>query len=568
MKANEILSILNHFKNSIYQKVLFNGTWGIGKTKYVLEFKSSHSEVCYISLFGKKDIDSILKEIYFDIVDKAPKSKYKKNLRKVREIINNVHLEFYGLSISIPLIKKLHSALYKELKNKGTYIIIFDDLERKHDDLDIKEVLGLVDSLSIIDNIKTVLIADISQLEDDDEKIFKKYNEKAIDRTYTIEEYADEAPVKILGEEIWEVLSNIANEFNFNNLRTFEKTYLFIEEVLDVIGEELFSYKFTKNDIYRMCFATIFFNIEHKGEMKLLDSENSENRLRNIAFMKNDSGVIEYLNRFILKNSLENVMCKSVLFYINAWYKTGAYSKELIIETIESINNYEQPPQNFYSSEEEIFEVINKTREYIYNLDGSENPKDILFRLNSTFLWCEVFSVDLGISIKKLAKLIVDHTEIDLTKSYYLNCHNLLDFYHESREGKMLLEAIKDNLQIKYYKHLINIITDCFIQKSYDEYQYIKQLNDEIISIIDSSLREFIIKEINDNQYFFPTPLGRITEQQWYWCIHIYNLIKDIKSHWNNENFHNTFISFTNELKTTKQDKMLNHRLDQLFQRI
>lgn len=213
MKANEIVTVLNHFKDSSYQRVFIDGTWGIGKTKYVLDFKNAHSDACYVSLFGKKDIESIIQEIYFQIVESVPNGKFKKYSRKLREVFNNVNIEFHGFTISVPLIEKLHSTLYKELGKKGTYIIIFDDLERKHHDLDIKEILGLIDSLAKIENIKTVLIAATDQLEKDEET-FKNYKEKAIDRTYTIEEYAEEAPVEILGEEIWKVIGIIAEELN------------------------------------------------------------------------------------------------------------------------------------------------------------------------------------------------------------------------------------------------------------------------------------------------------------------------------------------------------------------
>lgn len=236
MKANEIVPVLNHFKDSSYQRVFIDGAWGIGKTKYVIDFRNDHSDSCYVSLFGKKDTESIIQEIYFQIIDSVPNGKIKKYSRKFREVFNNINIEFKGFTISVPLIEKLHSTLYKELGKKGTYIIIFDDLERKHHDLDIKEILGLIDSLAKIDNIKTVLIAASNQL-GEDEETFKNYKEKAIDRTYTIDGFAAEAPFNILGEEVWNVLGKLAGNFEFSNLRTFEKTNLFIKEVIAVIGE-------------------------------------------------------------------------------------------------------------------------------------------------------------------------------------------------------------------------------------------------------------------------------------------------------------------------------------------
>jgi hypothetical protein len=288
MKADKIITVLNQFKDSNYDRLLIKGTWGIGKTKYVSDFIASHSNSCYVSLFGKKSIDSIIQEIYFRIIENAPKGKMKKYLSIFREKLNNLDISYLGVSLSIPVIENIYNALNKELGRKDThthtYVIIFDDLERKHDDLGIKEILGLLDSLSKIENIKTVLIAATDQLEGENKETFNNYQEKAIDRIYTIEEFADEAPANILGEQAWNNLVKIAEEFKFKNLRTFEKTSLFINEVVDVLGEDIFSDKFTKEDLYKMCFATIIFDIEHQGKMVFLEGNGDKANLINAFY--------------------------------------------------------------------------------------------------------------------------------------------------------------------------------------------------------------------------------------------------------------------------------------------
>lgn len=568
MKANEIVSVLNHFKDSSYQRVFIDGTWGIGKTKYVLDFKKAHSDACYVSLFGKKDTESIIQEIYFQIIDSVPNGKFKKYSRKVREIFNNINIEFHGLTISVSLIEKLHSTLYKELDKKGTYIIIFDDLERKHHDLDIKEILGLIDSLAKIENIKTVLIAATDQL-GEAEETFNNYKEKAIDRTYTIEEYADEAPLKILGEEIWKVIGIIAEEFEFNNLRTFEKTSLFIKEVIDILGEEIFTEKFTRDDVYRMCFATVFFKIEHKDEMILLNNGEPHSDIRNAFYTTGESGVIEYLYNYILKNSLDNVMCKSVFHHIRKWYETGSYSKEIIMNLIESINSYKEKPKNFYSSEEDILGVIENTRKYMRNLNGSEPLDDIISRLNTAFSWCEVLSVDFGISIEEIVRLVEKNipNKIELTKSSYQNGIDLWDYHIESEEARKVVKSINEALKVEYYNFLLKKIRDCFIQQSYNEYLYLRQLQDSISTIKDTPIRDIIVKSMSDNQFFFPIPAGSITEKQWYWCRIIKVLIINIEEHWEIENYYKDFKSYIYGLEITKQDKILQHRLRHLFEK-
>ena len=261
MNANKIIKVLHDFNNSNYNKIMINGSWGIGKTKYTLDFAENHGNTYYISLFGKKDIDSIFQEIYFRIVEKAPNRKTKKMIGKVLEKFNHIDVSFYGVSLSIPLIENIYKKVSKELDNKNSCIIIFDDLERKHIDLDIREILGLVDTFSKIEKVKIILIASLENLEENDSIIFKAYKEKSIDRVYTIKEYAKEAPKEIMGNYSWNVLKTIVQEYSFTNLRTFEKTKLFIEEVCKSIGEDIYTDKFTKSDLIKICFAIVFLKL-------------------------------------------------------------------------------------------------------------------------------------------------------------------------------------------------------------------------------------------------------------------------------------------------------------------
>lgn len=352
-------------------------------------------------------------------------------------------------------------------------------------------------------------------------------------------------------------------------MRTFEKTSLFIKEVIEILGEEIFTDKFTRNDVYRMCFATVFFNIEHKGEMKLLDTEKPNSDLRNTFYLTDDNGVIEYLYNYILKNSLDNVMCKSVFHHIRKWYETGSYSKEIIINLIESINSYEEKPKSFYSSEEEILGIIEITREYIRNLNGTEPLDDIISKLNTAFAWCEVLSVDFGISVEEIVKLVGKNitNRIDLTKSSYENGIDLWDFHVESEEARKVVKSINEGLKVEYYNLLLKQIRDCFIQQSYNEYLYLRQLQDSIISTTDIPIRDIVLKSLSDNQFFFPIPSGRITEEHWYWCRIINRLIKDIEQPWGIENYYDDFKSYIYGLEITKQDKILQHRLRHLFEK-
>lgn len=568
MKANEIIRILDNYKDSKYQKILINGDWGIGKTKYILDFINNYTNACYVSLFGKRDVNSILQDIYFHLIKNTPGSKIRKNISSLREKMNTLDISYFGISLSIPMIEDIHKTLIKELNRKDTFIIVFDDLERKHHELDIKEVFGVIDSLSRIEKIKIVLVAATNQFGDENENTFINYHEKAIDRAYIIEKYADEAPVQILGEDVWGVIENITENYKFTNLRTFGKTNLFINEVIGVLGEQVFTEKFTKGDLYRMCFASVFFIIEHKRKMVLLDDNGPDSKYMRAYYSESENGVIEYLSNCILRESWDNSLSKMVFYHINKWFEIGEYSKETILNLIASINNFKEKPHNFYSSEEEILDIIRNTKEYMLDLNGSEEINDIILNFSTASTWCEQLSVDFGISNEQVLDLINKNiaNKIDITKDLVDNFIGIWDHRVESGNVACLVELIDEKLKSEYINQLLNQINMFFERKLYNS-SYLKQLRNSIRLISDEHLRDSILKSLNNNYYFFSIPSGRISEQQWRWCHQINKLIREIENNWEVTNYYSDFKAYIYRYEITKKDRMLQYRLKQLFEK-
>lgn len=478
-------------------------------------------------------------------------------------------ISYFGVSLSVPVIENIHNSLNKELSRKETFIIVLDDLERKHIELDIKEIFGIVDSLSKIENIKVVIVSAADQLPELDMENFKNYQEKAIDRIYTIEEYAEEAPVQILGERIWSVIGGIAKEFQFQNLRTYEKTNLFIREVIDVLGEEIFSDKFTRDDLYRMCFASVFFTIEHKGEMRLLDANDPKSDFMNAYYTESETGVIEYLSNYILRNSFDNDLSKKVFIFIKKWYETGNFSEEIIKKIINSITNHKEKPHNFFSSEDEILDTISNARNYISSLNGTEQIEDIILYLSTAFTWCEVLSVDFGISNEEILSLVSRNisTKIDITKDIYQNVIGSWGIRTESYKANIVVELINERIKIEYYNQLLKQIIVLLEQQTYHEISYLRRLREAIYSISEEPIRDSLLRTINKHNFLFPIPAGQITEQQWTWCHHINKLIREIQQYWGIENYYQDFSSYVHSLEIIKKDRMLQHRVKTLFER-
>lgn len=67
MKADNIEKIISDIDCLPYRAILFDGTWGIGKSYAVNEALTENSNVCKISMFGLKDPKQIYHEALFQL---------------------------------------------------------------------------------------------------------------------------------------------------------------------------------------------------------------------------------------------------------------------------------------------------------------------------------------------------------------------------------------------------------------------------------------------------------------------------------------------------------------------
>ena len=84
MKADNIKNIISDIDHLPYRAILFDGTWGIGKSYAVNEALEANPNVCKISMFGLKDTRQIYHEALFQLA-------LKNNIGgKIGEIANNI----------------------------------------------------------------------------------------------------------------------------------------------------------------------------------------------------------------------------------------------------------------------------------------------------------------------------------------------------------------------------------------------------------------------------------------------------------------------------------------------
>lgn len=84
MRADKIKTIIGNINDLPYKTILFDGTWGVGKSYAVNEALAGNPDVCKISMFGMTDARQIYHEVLFQLA-------LKNNVGgKIGEIANNI----------------------------------------------------------------------------------------------------------------------------------------------------------------------------------------------------------------------------------------------------------------------------------------------------------------------------------------------------------------------------------------------------------------------------------------------------------------------------------------------
>lgn len=267
----DTIKIINYALQSDNKKVIvLKGDWGIGKTylwKEEIQLSLPVYQKCgYVSLFGKSSIQEINKAALSAVYLVNKTSKFTHKARQVTSVLNSATENFAKINTAVQGIDALLSVLNKEnLKNT---IICFDDIERKDDNIKLKDFLGFVNELAEHQECKVILIFNenelfnIEKIENtentnndknnsetlENQKIYNKFKEKTIDLevTYT-PEYEDNFNIACditqhnLSDIHIEMIKEVFETINENNIRIMGKC---IEHVNDFIN----AYTKVKND--------------------------------------------------------------------------------------------------------------------------------------------------------------------------------------------------------------------------------------------------------------------------------------------------------------------------------
>lgn len=223
-------------KDEVNEKIciLIDGQWGIGKTYTINKFIEENDEfdLKYVSVFGKESLREIEKDI---VTQMLPMTNVKKKLE------NNNSLKIFG-SVVGDILKQYsgidgdftRSISIENISSDDKVIICIDDLERKSENIKLKDILGLVERAT--SNFNIILIGSLNNLNEEEMKEFNSFKEKIIDHELIVNELSDTILKDIAKGKLKDIDNNILNEIvgvfkgselddknKLNNLRIYKK---------------------------------------------------------------------------------------------------------------------------------------------------------------------------------------------------------------------------------------------------------------------------------------------------------------------------------------------------------
>ncbi len=556
MTIDELKNRLTDEFQDIYKCILINGDWGIGKSYFLEEDYLKGKDYVKLSLFGLNNIEEVKSEIY------AQLNKFLNFIKNglINKLSgNNINILGGIASISIPYFKNdIQSAIKRKCK-KGDLIIVFDDLERKSTNINMEDILGIIESISTIENINIIIVANEKKItQEHDKTIFENFKEKVIQKTYNVDKYSNSAPIEVIKKNLNN--SNICNEkrkliqstilkafteHQTNNLRTLEKSCNFLKLVIKHINLKQLN-EIEIKEIVIASLAVVIENVEklyisiemqRKEQEKKKQSENSAYQI--IGNIIEDAG--NNLTYCIIKNYFkEPFFCSKKNILIDAILEI--YNDINVVDNFEVINKFyrdshtmenEVDKKNtFYLSEEQLKDRINYFyNNYILKIDYSLDIYNWFKQLNEIYHYSTVIGMQKIFDDEKIFEamdLYLEKLQTDKALFYVLNKHILYEI--EEEKIKDYNKKLNEKIAEKYYCKIIDEITSNINKGKYNSSKI-----EALFTIFKEDIIVFNKKKIIDamkqEKYFIPNLNFEISEEKWTFAHTIWQEARNYKEY-------------------------------------
>lgn len=506
--------------------VIINGNYGIGKTFYVKNFlfprvkniPNSNTETSFkpilISLFGARSIEDIQNQIFLEL--------YPILKTKGAKLISGLGggvLKYFGSDLKDLL--KNSGAESSDLIDYKNILLCIDDIDRKSEELSIKEVFGYINNLVENMEAKVLLIANEDELRkeiNDTGNYYSLLREKVIGISMTFPSNTSIIYNEIIDSKYKSTNSNYhifleenkniilkrieQNGQNLRNLIFFFEHFKIIYLELDAYLNENETYNLIENKLKNQILNfTLPISIEYK--MGKLNSSNSIEIKENyqssfLKFVNLGSNKIEdntpsysdiYRDKYIERYKSPITYYNSIFQYIvgNDYFKFSDLEEELKL-----IYNVEK---NQIPEKEKIFQKLNYweclnldfkeyrnlTSKTIGFVDKGKYPLD---QYLSIFIYAVRFNNILEYDIPNLINRFKKGIKKGQTGYEYsdnlhlkLTLNQDLEFYEETKELAQFCiqinKKLKQNLESQKAEKLFNLLTKSnyskFLEKLRDQ---------------------------------------------------------------------------------------------------
>lgn len=543
MRADCIYDIIKKFGCFSYDCILFDGPWGIGKTYAIDKALEEQENVCSISMFGLQNSQQIYHEVLCQFVLKNNKAgKIAGAATEVLDGISNIWK-------SVSSVKEVLQSIAREkelflLLSKGfdsLHIIVIDDLERVSDRINIEEVFGIVEELKKCNNVKIILVAKIDELQENNKEIFKKHNEKVIDRIYHI----TEKPEKINWGEIG-IHAGFMQEFlsvhKVKNLRTLKKAQRFYDDVY-ILVNQIDNQQF-KDEIRLICFAIVVESTDNLYYKQNDNEDDSNKKIFNELHNELLYRILLYLQEVRSSRNLVNILLEY-------------YNNQIVLSTSDIMLEYKIFLQagnkpNYFKTDDEIRRILPKIEDDIVK---ATTIGELNRNADEYEMWSETIGEDNASMLDKYREIVRNLLWNEVKKENEDILGYSYDLWHlEAEKVKEIYEEERNAVRKMVIQHYVDYLKET--TKGKMAFEYSRKLREYCAN----NYYKEIIKENIDKLYNRKSfPVDEIDSVQYHTCYNIMSVLYHINQ--------DRFLEYSDEL--SKQcDNMSAHRMDVLIREI
>lgn len=509
-KVSEILIEIIRNSNDNPVCTLLDGGWGIGKTHIVKDIfnQDTQFEMVYVSFFGKTSIREIENAL---LIKTIPGFKNIEDTKGKTKVLGSIVKDLVGKYSGLDIGSYLNSFSIEDIKRNNKdgkrKVICFDDLERKSDSLEMKEILGLIERATV--NFDVILIANTNELTTENRDLLNTYNEKVIDYQLKLDKLTNSMLKNIIKDigslnkdELIEVyfenmmgFGSIPDHYlarNLMNLRIFKKYIDLVHRSSKEIG-----YEKVNLELLRMCKAVVYdyyfpekekkqrstnfdrFNLYRDLKQMFLFENRSENSFE--LFKKSITQIREDINLLYKLYSLNEDQYKTFIEGID--YKIKKGNLDYFVDQSSIISLASAFEENDLLDEERFKGLLKIAYDvYIPNENSKYTP----------FIHTEWNSIDdygNELECSKKIKLFIEKLNAGCINKYNIYLKERISTFKSSNDYDKLLDLYNDN-QIDEISEFEEIFDYFFSQLAE---RYTEEIDNKIQSLINKTKSELII---------------------------------------------------------------------------